>query len=426
MSILRLIGKEITHRKLNFALGVLSVFIATGCLVAAFTLLRGHDLHTEELLRKKEAESEARLLAMEDDYRIIMKAMGFNILILPEGQNLSDFWAEGYATKTMPEEYVTKLASSKIVVIRHLLPILEQKIDWPEQRRKIILVGTRGEVPFMHRDPKSPILVAVPPGSAVLGYELWNALDLNVGDTIALMGKRFTVSKCHEERGSVDDITIWTDLAEAQALLEMPGRINVIQALKCICSSGDMTAATVREEVTRILPGTHVRQMSNIVIGRQEARDRARIEREQSLAAEAAARARLRETREAFAAALVPLVLVTCAVWVGLLAFANVRERRAEIGILRAIGLRSRQIFSIFIAKALFIGMLGACLGYAGGFIVGAAGREADASTEVSALFSPGLAIIVLLSAPLLSAIASWAPAMMAGRQDPAIVLREE
>ena len=403
---------------------MLSVFIATGCLVAELTLLRSHDMHTERLLREKRARTEARLREMEDDYRKIMKEMGFNILILPEGQNLSDFWAQGYATRTMSEDYVRKLANSRIMSIRHLLPILEQKVDWPEQMRKIVLIGTRGEVPLLHRGAKKPIVVRVPRGSAVLGYELWRSLGVSAGDRIKLMGKEFMVGKCHPERGSVDDITIWLDLAQAQRLLEMPGKINMIQALKCHCAGMDLPE--VRRDIARILPGTQVKELAGKAAARAKARARAKLEREQALAAEKSARDRLRRAREDFAATLVPLVIVGCAVWVGLLAFSNVRERRGEIGILRAIGLRSRKIFSIFLARALLTGLLGACLGYVGGFVIGAAWGDVDTVSGARALMSPRLLLAVLLGAPLLSGVASWIPAMMAGRQDPAIVLREE
>ena len=136
MDIWRLVTREVRHRKLTFALAVLSVLIAVGVLVAELTLLRGHDLRTERILADKQAEAQARLLKLEDDYRRIMKELGFNILILPEGQKLNDFWDQGYATKTMPEEYVRKLADSRIMSIQHLLPMLEQKVDWPEQNRK--------------------------------------------------------------------------------------------------------------------------------------------------------------------------------------------------------------------------------------------------------------------------------------------------
>ncbi len=424
MNIWRLVAREILHRKLSFALGVLSVVVAVGCLMGQLTLLDAHDLRTEQILAAKQAQAKARLDKLEDDYRKIMKEMGFNILILPADQDLSDFWHAGYATKTMPAEYVERLANSRIMTIRHLLPILEQKVSWPEQKRRIILIGTRGEAPLMHRDPKRPILVTVPPGEMVMGYELWSSLGLKVGDKAGLLGKEFTIGKCHSERGSAEDITIWIDLTEAQKLLGMEGRISVIEALKCHCPGVDVSA--IRREIAEILPGTQIRELASKATARAKARDRASMEHERAIAAEKEVRSRLRHTREEFAAYVVPLVIVGCTVWIGLLAFGNVRQRRVEIGILRAIGLRSRQIFSIFLSKALLVGLLGACLGYALGFAVGAAWGELTAVSEAESLFRPWLLLLVLIAAPTLTGVASWVPATIAATQDPSEALRQE
>ena len=124
MSVWRLIRKEILYRKLNFALGVVSVLVAVGVVVAQFSLLRAHDLCTEQLLDRKQARADVRLAKLEDDYRKYMKELGFNLLILPVGQDLTEFWEKGYATSTMPEENVRKLAESGTMMIRHLLPIV--------------------------------------------------------------------------------------------------------------------------------------------------------------------------------------------------------------------------------------------------------------------------------------------------------------
>lgn len=86
MSIWRLIRREILHRRLSFLLSLLSVTIAAACLAAAMTLLRATDLRTEELVGAKEAETHAQMAAMEDDYRKMMKKLGFNVLILPKDQ----------------------------------------------------------------------------------------------------------------------------------------------------------------------------------------------------------------------------------------------------------------------------------------------------------------------------------------------------
>ena len=135
--------------------------MASACLVVLMALLEAHDANTERILAAKQAQANTRLKQMEDDFRKIMKEMGFNVLILPAEDESDELRKSG---RTMPEQYVTRLANSRTITVRHLLPILYQNIVWPETGRSIYLVGTRGEVPLIHRDPKKPIQTAVEPG----------------------------------------------------------------------------------------------------------------------------------------------------------------------------------------------------------------------------------------------------------------------
>ena len=450
MTVWRLIGKEILHRKLNFALGVVSVLVAVGVVVAQFTFLRAHDIRTgqllrahdratEDLLHRKQLADEARLAVLEDDYRKYMKELGFNLLVLPIDQDLGEFWDKGYATTTMPEENVVKLANSNTSLIRHLLPIVQQNVTWPEEKRRIILIGTRGEVPLAHRNPLEPMLLAVPEGKAVIGFALARDLGLRAGGKMTLMGRQFEVHKVRPERGTAEDSTVWVDLKAGQELLDMPGRINGIEALKCMCAG--VTIEQLKAEVAGYLNNeVKVVVRQNAVTIRAKARDRARKEHVEAMAATKASRAQLRaereatwararRTRESFAAVVVPLVLGGAAVWIGFLALSNVRERNAEIGILRAIGVRSGHIFSVFLVKALAIGLLGAVTGYAAGLAVSFVASQRVESLQVGGLgelFTPWLLVAVVCAAPLLSVLASWAPATLAARQDPAVVLSKE
>jgi hypothetical protein len=464
MSLWRLVTREILYRKLNFALAVLSVLVAVGCLVAALTMLRQHDQQTEQLVARKEAETAARMQeversnrarmeafeqdtaakmkVLEDDYRKIMRNLGFNVLILPKDQNLSDLFADDFATKYMPEDYAERLAKSSVATINHLLPSLQQKVKWPEQERTVILMGVRGEVPILHADPKKPLLQLVPPGTVVVGHELHRGLKLKVGDTIQVMGRAFKVHQLHPARGNKDDITLWINLKEAQELLDKRGQINAILALECNCTADRLDK--VREEIAGILPDTQVIEFASQALTRAEARNRAaaeaqdarrraadhaKSEREQTAAwaaqvidSEKTSRAQLRQEREAFANVLVPLVLAGCVVWVGVLAFNNVRERRSEVGILRALGLGNGHVFALFLIKAALIGLLGAAGGYLAGSLVGTLAGD----TSAPLTFDPRLLLAVLVAAPVLCGLASWIPALLAARQDPAVVLREE
>ncbi len=429
MTLSRLILKELLYRKLNLALALASVGVAVGCLVAQLTVLRAHDARTEEIIRAKEEETKEEMARLEDETRKIMKKLGFNLLILPKDQKLEDLYAEDYASKYMPEEYAARLADAKTITMQHLLPSLRQKVKWPEQKQPaIILVGVRGQVPKLHRDPSELMFQPVPPRSMVVGYRLHESLKLNVGDRVTLLGTEFTVSKLHEERGDKDDITVWINLAEAQRLLKQAGLIpeerviNEILALKCQCAGVGLEK--VREELARFLPETQVVEVASRALARAEQREAAGRAARREIEGAKESRDRLRAERERFAAWLVPLVALAATVWIGFLALANVRERLPEIGILRALGLRSVDIFLLFLCKAVLIGVAGALAGYFAGRLAGFLWAEAPARAALG-LFDPALFAAVLAAAPVLSAVASWLPALRAAQQDPAVVLRE-
>jgi len=446
MNVWRLVLREIAHRKVNFVLALLSVAAAVACLVGAMTLVKGNELKTGELLAAKQAEVETAIAEKEqkvaaagaelqDAMRKITKGLGFNILVLPQDQDLNELHVEGTVSNTMPEAYVDKLANSRIVTINHLLPIVSKTLSWEEYDRPILLTGTRGEVPQAHRDPKKPLLDHVPEGTMVIGYQLHKDLGLNVGDKVKLMEREFEITKTFPERGTADDSTVWVNLAQAQEMLGMQNLVNAILALECNCATKDRLAE-IRQDIAEILPGVQVIERGPPALARAEARNQAKataqaaLQREQQAGAEALKKEK--ESRELvekqtqdFAAVLVPVVMIGCGVWIGFLAFMNVRQRSEEIGILRAIGLKSTQILKIFLGKALLIGVLGAVAGYLAGFFIGVSWSDlAPAASSASRLFDTQLVILAIIVAPLLSGLASWLPAMLAARQDPAIVLQ--
>ena len=202
MKIRQLVVKEIFHRKLGYILGVFATLIATASIVGSIVLLRVHDLRTGSILQQKQAELTERMDKLQDDTRKSMLKLGFNIVILPDDLDLSDWHANDYSTKYMPESFADRLAESEIVSIRHILPSLQQKIRWPERNRTIILVGTRGEVPSLHLAPQKPLIQPVPAGTVILGYELHKSMNIEVGDRIRILGKPFTVNACYSERGN--------------------------------------------------------------------------------------------------------------------------------------------------------------------------------------------------------------------------------
>ena len=424
MKIWGMIWREIAFRKLNFGLALFSVSAAVACLVGTLTLLQADERRTDHLLTEKEAEVAKAGAGLEDAIRRITKGLGFNVIILPEDQNLNEMHLEGSLSKQMPEEYVHRLAKSKIVTVNHLLPTVMKKLTWPETGLSVVLYGIRGEVPLQHRDPKKPLLDTVPEGTMNIGHHVSQKLGLREGDETVLLDQKFSVGKVHGERGNIDDGTVWINLAKAQELLGMQNLIHAIQALECHCA-GDRISQ-IRAEIAGILPGTQVVERGPPALARAEARDRARQSAEDALARAVASRRELRGQREAFAAVLAPLICVGAAVWIGFLMLGNVRERRAEIGILRAIGFRSSQILLLFLGKAVLFGIVGTVLGFVAGALAGASLGEMPVGLawlqDPEAPVHFGLALSLAVA---LSVFAGWIPALSAARQDPALVLQE-
>lgn len=429
MNIFHVAVKELIHRKISFVLGVIAVAIASASLIGAITVLNIHDIQTEHILNKADKEAQKTMAKLKDEMRRATLKLSFNLLILPKEQKLNDFYANDYASQYMPEEYVTKLASSGTVIVRHFLPSLRQKLEWPEIKRKIILVGTRGEVPNIFKHPKKPILQSVPQGTIVLGHELHQSLGMKVNDKIKLLGREFIVHRCHKERGNKDDITAWIFLRDAQELLNKHGKINSILALECLCAT--QSGKTVREVIKKVLPDTKVVEMGTNMLARQESRLKVGREAKAKIARARKARDLMRKKRELFMALFIPLIMTSCILWLGYLAFRNVQVRKHEIATLRAIGVGTLKILGLMMFKALAIGAMGGPTGFLVGLALGVqAGNSLETVTGITPtmkdLFEPSLLGLALIVSVICTILATWIPAVLASRRDPAVVLKGE
>lgn len=443
----RLILREIAHRKLGFALALAAVAAAVACVVAAVAVLAMHDAATQRDLAVFAKQSEVDLAEYEatvrregellnDDMRKITKGLGFNVFILPASQDLESVYTKGYAEQTMPEEYVQRLASTEsIMTIEHLLPMLQRDVYWPEHERDVRMVGVRGEVPFVWKDQKKALMDPVPEGAMVLGHGIAAKIGAAKGDTLSFRGESLNVAEVYPERLNQDDFSVWVPLAFAQRVMDQPGRINAILALNCNCASFDMLRE-VRGEVASILPETQVILKMDAATARAEARNRAVAQAKASLASattlQQQTRASLiehgRQVRgllEMLAAVAVPVALLGAGLWIALSMWGNVRQRRAEIAVLRAIGVRSRTVLGVFLAKAITVGLIGGLIG----LVLGVAGAAAWGEVRDIAWRGelPWLTmLLVAAAAPVVSLLAAWLPALAAARQDPAGVLSEE
>ncbi len=426
MSIITMVGLEILRRKRSFFLAMLAVAIAVATMLAVHGSLKVYDVRSAQMLAVKQTELKQRLKQLQDEMRKATLKLSFNLAILPAAQDLSDWHAKDYATATMPENYVNKMAHSKLLAVHHFLPTLTRKTKWPEMNRTVILVGCRGEVPNVAKKPRNPLVQPVPDGSMVIGYELSRSLNLQVGQAVRFMGREFKIARCQSQRGSKEDIGVWIPLKDAQELLDLPGRINSILALECICV-GDSAIERIRAEIAKYLPDTQVVELGTKVVARGEARAKVKQEAVDSMERAKQIEVQLQSERHQLAARIVPGVIAACGIWIFLAALLNARRRRPEIAILRALGFRATHILALLILRSLAGGILGSLLGIATGL---AAAWLLRTDLAIPLVGPEGIVTVQLIAGAatigsLLGVVAGWIPALIASQQDPANILKE-
>ena len=423
MKIIKLLLQEIRYRKTNFFLSVFAVTIAAALFVAGPTLIDGYGSDTRAQVQVLQEKNKAVLSGLADETRKLMRDMGFNLMIVHRDTNMADFWDKDFSTVDMPEDYVQRLADARsITLVTHLVATLQQKIDWKSENRKALLVGYLPETTQAHRARKAPMGYKIDPGAVFLGYELGRGKK--EGDVVTVLGKEFKVGRILVEKGSKEDISIAMHLDDAQEILGKEGRVNQILALGCRCAGERLPK--VRKQLEEVLPETRITEFRSMALARAEQRDLVDADSKKIEANLAAHRSGVLEKLEDLAAVTTPLVVLACAIWVGLLALANVRDRRGEIGIFRALGVRSIDIASLFLGKACLQGLIGGLVGFAVGYgLARSLGVAVLDITPERFAVAQDVLLWTVLGAPAVSAMASYLPTLLSVVEDPATILQE-
>ncbi|MEJ8303927.1 ATP-binding cassette domain-containing protein [Saccharibacillus sacchari] len=121
--------------------------------------------------------------------------------------------------------------------------------------------------------------------------------------------------------------------------------------------------------------------------------------------------------------------LVVSTIMIGIITYVSVLERTKEIGILRSIGARKKDISRLFNAETLIVGFTAGALGigiaYALTLVINQV-LNGIIDIQNLAQLSPVNAIVLVLGSMLLTLIAGLIPAKAATKKDPVIALRSE
>ena len=127
--------------------------------------------------------------------------------------------------------------------------------------------------------------------------------------------------------------------------------------------------------------------------------------------------------------AFAAISLITSMIMIGILTYTSVLERTKEIGVLKALGARKKDITRVFDAETfilgVFSGVLGIFIAYLLTFPINTVIYNLTDLSNVAQL-DPKAAIILIIVSTVLTLLGGHIPARMAAKKDAAIALRSE
>jgi len=256
----------------------------------------------------------------------------------------------------------------------------------------------------------------------VIGRGLAELLDVGVNDRVTLVGRRknetmrqrtMTVVGIYDlGMRDAEKSAVFMSLAEAQSLYNL--RDSASEVAVTLQTVG--TEKTVIPVLQALLPGYEVDSWQTL-----------RPEMTQTI-----------ETKGAFTSVFGFIVLLIASIGILNLMLMAVFERTREMGVLAALGMKRRQILTLFLLEGALIGVVGAVIGCAlGAAVVWSLGRIgidlsfAQGMGEITALMGerlyPAITQQQLISrgigVVIIAAFASLYPAWQAARKEPADAL---
>lgn len=231
----------------------------------------------------------------------------------------------------------------------------------------------------------------------LVGSDIAVRLGVGEGDPLLIRERELRVARVLEETGTVDDGRIFVHLSAAQEMLDAEEQISAIEVMGCCNAISDGLLSDLRN----ILPDTRITTVTQIVSTQIETN------------------ALMRRISLTF----LVIVLFVGAVSIGNFMWANVNERRREIGILLMIGAPRRNVYGMLLGKALLLGVLGGLLG----FVLGSVGAMVLGPQFVHVAV-PAVPVLLPISVGLSAVVAligAMIPAWLAGRIEPFANMQE-
>lgn len=397
--------KELWHRKSQLTSGLLAITLGVAVIVG---------IHTISVVSEKAVA-------------VNLDNLGANILVLPQAASVDNYYSADIDAPTFPESYVEKIATSTLPGVDNMSPKLTRRVKIGEGN--IVLTGILpkseiaskpiwqqgglladkvnascapkpGAKPAKYLDPKLQRkgINDLAATDCFIGSAVAQRLNLKEQGKLTVEGKEFSIVKVLPETGTVDDDRVFANLHTVQDLLGTGEQISAIEIMGCCSQISDGLLSKLRN----VLPDTRITTIGQIVSTQIETN---RMMNQLSLV-------------------FLVIVLIVGGISIGNYMWANVNERRKEIGILRMIGFHKQHIYYILVLKALIMGIVGGVAGFILGTLAAVWLGPQFVGIEVDPIYLYLLYSIIL--SIFISVVGSLIPAYMAGKIEPFSNMQED
>lgn len=405
MNLKSLVWRELAERPLSMLTSTLAILLGVTALVA----IRHVTTFSEQAVGQQ------------------LQSLGANVLVLPKDATLQDYYSADLNTHTLPESHVSSILLANLTGVERLSPKL--CVSAKVADRDVTLTGILPQNEFQTKSlwqsvslfsakhegckkaacgPKtydsapetlasSRTIDQLKGNEAVIGADVAEFSGLKVGKSVTMLGEKLQVLAILPRTGTVDDSRVFAHLHTVQRLTKAGEVVNAIEVMGC-CEDA---AGGLVPRLAELLPDAKVVTISQVV----------------------STQVGINRLMSQMSMLVLGILVVVGGTSVASTISANVRERRREVGTLMALGATPGFVLRLFLLKAWILGVAGAVGGCVLGLAVAMLLGSQWAGVSVTPL--PGLLLLTVGVALLLTTLAALWPARRAAKLDPCLCFQE-
>ncbi|MDA7936790.1 ABC transporter permease [bacterium] len=380
---------------------------------------------------------ESVVASSEQKVALQMQQLGANILVLPEDVTLQDYHAADAHGRSLPEEYVSRITLAQKVGVEELAPKLSVPAELGET--PIVVTGILPRTDFYKKSAwqsvglltsglgdnavgekhegcggracqistaekadlssyaSTRIVHELDMDSVLVGADLAKAQQIKQGQSIQLLGASLQVAGILPATGTSDDGRVLAHLHRVQELADTGPIVNVIEVMGCC----EEAATGLVSELDDLLPDARVVTISQIV----------------------QAQVTVNGLMNRLSYAIFGILMVIGGASIASVMFANVSERKRELGTLMALGATPSMVSRMILLKASAVGLVGGfcglTLGVAVAYVAGPQILGVATNVSIDAV------MIGMVVALIVAIVASYPPARKAAHLDPCLCFHD-